>query len=136
MDTFVSGIPCGAGVRQRAALICTTHHAKMAGMPESRTAAARAAKAQAALNALPPGQARLLERLAAKGAKENAAVEKARAAADETLAVVAACRDAGLTWDLIAAALGVQQSNAVTKYRPLLQEIRRVRVRPGRATDG
>lgn len=42
---------------------------------------------------------------------------------------VADARNAGATWDDIAEVLGMQQPNAVAKYRPLLVEERTVRVR-------
>jgi len=42
---------------------------------------------------------------------------------------IAAARNAGVTWQAIADALGKKQPNIVRKYGPLLEETREVRVR-------
>ncbi|MEU8334770.1 hypothetical protein [Micromonospora tulbaghiae] len=40
---------------------------------------------------------------------------------------VAACRNAGVSWQQIATALGIKQPSAVRKYKPLIEEVRVVR---------
>lgn len=69
-------------------------------------------------------------------AQHHARVEKVRKQlADleqETVALVAACRDSNPpgTWGEIAKVLHTTQPYAVRKYRPLLEETRTVRVKP------
>ncbi|MEU9887953.1 hypothetical protein [Sphaerisporangium sp. NPDC051011] len=51
----------------------------------------------------------------------------------DEIKAIAAARDAGVTWQLIADEIGMDQPNAIVKYLPYLEETRSVAVQPSAA---
>jgi hypothetical protein len=64
-----------------------------------------------------------LAALHAAQARKKQAEAAVKTAEDQVTAAVAIARTANVTWQRIADVLGVEQPNAVRKYRPLLSDL-------------
>lgn len=95
----------------------------------------RAAKAQQALRDLPPATAKLVARLIKAGETERRLDEQRRKADEVTTGLVAACREANVSWGVIGAATQMDASNANTKYGKRIVETRTVQVLPPKSGE-